>query len=178
MSRYVLAFDFGHGGGRVLFFDLDAGNHFSAYQGWNYFSPEDDEFRKEFVPSEFYDIFCNLVRDLMKKHRIKPADVVGISTASMRHSCVFLDKDGKEIYAGSNTDIRGLFYQDVIEEDVDLDIYRLTGQWPPLLFLPARLLWFKEEKPEVFKKIKYAVTTGGWLIYHLTGVIATEPSSA
>jgi len=178
MSRYVLAFDFGHGGGRVLFFDLDVGNHFSAYQEWNYFSPEDDELRKEFVPSEFYNIFCNLVRDLVKRHRIKPVDVVGISTASMRHSCVFLDKDGKEIYAGSNTDIRGLFYQDVIEEDVNLDIYRLTGQWPPLLFLPARLLWFKEEKPEVFKKIKYAVTTGGWLIYHLTGVMAAEPSSA
>lgn len=95
----------------------------------------------------------------------------------MRHSYVFLDDKGLDIYAGPNTDVRGVFYQDVVES-VPLDLYQLTGQGPPLMFLPARLLWFKNERPEVFKKIKYAVTTGDWLLYRLSGVFATEPSLA
>jgi sugar (pentulose or hexulose) kinase len=170
--------DFGHGGGRVLFYDLDDGKHFSSYQKWNYFSPEDDGFRKEFIPSEFYDILCSLVKSLVKKHSVKPNEVVGISTGCMRHSFVFLDKNGKELYGGPNTDTRGLFYQDVIEEELDCDLYGLTGQWPPLMYIPTRLLWFKEEKPEIFKKIKYAICTGDWLVYRLSGELVTEPSLA
>jgi len=177
MSRYVVALDFGHGGAKVLFFDLETGHRFSLYQKWGYFTPENDEYRKEFHPSEFFNIFCQLVSDGLRKQKIKPHDVVGISIACMRHSYVFLDGKGMEIYAGPNTDVRGVFYQDVVES-VPLDLYQLTGQGPPLMFMPARLLWFKNERPDVFKKIKYAVTTGDWLLYRLSGVFATEPSLA
>jgi sugar (pentulose or hexulose) kinase len=178
MSRYVLALDFGHGGGKALFLDLDSDKRFLAYKGWSYFSPEGDSYRKEFVADEFFDILCNLVKDLVKKHKIKPEDVVGISTACMRHAYVFLDSNGKEVYAGPNTDIRGLFYQDVVEQDVKLDLYKITGQGPALMYMPARLLWFKNEKPEVFEKIHYGLNIGDWLIYRLSGIIATEPSLA
>jgi len=178
MSRYVLALDFGHGGGKVLFLNLDNGKRFIAYKGWSYYSPEGDSYRKEFVPDEFFNIFCILVKDLIKKHKIKPEEVIGISTACMRHAYVFLDKNGKEVYGGPNTDIRGLFYQDAVEQDVKLDLYKITGQGPALMYMPARLLWFKNEKPEFFKTIHYGLNIGDWLIYRLTGVIATEPSIA
>lgn len=178
MSKYALALDFGSGGGRALFLDLESGYIFSAYQSWSYYSPDGDGFRTEFNASEFFNVFCKLVNGIIYQHKINPDDVVGISVTSMRHTCVFLDKDGKEVYAGPNVDTRGLFYQDVIEESVDLDLFKLTGQWPPLLFMPARLAWFKEEEPEIFAKIKYALTAGDWLIYRLSGVIACEPSLA
>jgi len=178
MSQYVLALDFGHGSGRAIFLDLDSGKCFFSRKGWSYYSPEDDTYRKEFIPDDFFNRFCHLVIHLVKKHKIKPEDVVGISTASMRHSNVFLDKKGKEVYAGSNTDVRGLFYQDLVEEKAGVDLYKLTGQWPPLMFMPSRLLWFKEERPEVFKTIKHAMCTGDWLNYRLTGNIVTEPSLA
>jgi len=173
----VIALDFGHGGAKVLVYDLDTGHRISSYQRWGYFTPENDEYRKEFHPDEFFSIFCTLVHDTLNRQKIEPHDVLGISIASMRHSYVFLDDKGKEIYAGPNTDVRGVFYQDVIES-VPLDLYQLTGQGPPLMFMPARLLWFKNERPEVFKKIRYAVTTGDWLLYRLSGVLATEPSLA
>jgi autoinducer 2 (AI-2) kinase len=178
MSRYVLALDFGHGGGKALFLDLDSGKRFLSYRGWKYYSPEGDSYRKEFAPDEFFETFCNLVKNLVKKYRVKPEEVVGISTSSMRHAYVFLDKNGKEVYAGPNTDIRGLFYQDTVEQDVKLDLYKTTGQGPALMYMPARLLWFKNEKKEVFKTIHYGLSIGDWLIYRLTGVIATEPSLA
>ncbi len=177
MSQYVVALDFGHGGAKVLFYDLETGHRFSSYQKWGYFTPENDEYRKEYHPSEFFSTFCHLVHDSLHKQKLKPHDVIGISIACMRHSYVFLDKDGNELYAGPNTDVRGVFYQDVVE-GVPLDIYQRTGQGPALMFLPARLLWFKNERPEVFKQIKYALTSGDWLLYKLSGVYATEPSLA
>jgi autoinducer-2 kinase len=178
VGKYALALDFGNGGGRTFFLDLESGHSFSAYQSWSYYSPNGDGFITEFNASEFFNVFCNLVNGIIYQHKISPDDVVGISVTSMRHTCVFLDKDGKEVYAGPNVDVRGLFYQDVIEENVDLDLFKLTGQWPPLLFMPARLAWFKGEEPDIFAKIKYALTAADWLIYKLSGVKACEPSLA
>ena len=178
MSRYLLTLDFGHGGGRAFFYDVDSGKHFSSYQKWSYYSPEGDDFRKEFIPDDFLKILCTQTKNLLKKHKIKASDVVGVSSACMRHSFVFIDKNGKELYGGPNTDTRGLFYQDVVEEEIEEDLYKLTGQWPPLLYLPTRLLWFKEEKPELYHRIKYALSTGDWLIYRLSGEIVSEPSLA
>ena len=117
MSKYALALDFGNGGGRALFLDLESGYSFSAYQSWSYYSPDGDGFKTEFNASEFFNVFCNLVNGIIYQHKINPDNVVGISVTSMRHACVFLDKDGKEVYAGPNVDTRGLFYQDVIEEN-------------------------------------------------------------
>ena len=54
MSQYVLALDFGHGGGRAIFLDLDSGKRFFSHKGWSYYSPEDDTYRKEFIPDDFF----------------------------------------------------------------------------------------------------------------------------
>lgn len=161
-----------------MLYDIDSDTYFSSYQKWDYFSPEDDEFRKEFIPDDFFKLLCRQVHDLVKQHRVNPCDIVGISTACMRHSYVFMDKNHNEVYGGPNTDTRGLYYQDVVEEDIVVDLYNMTGQGPPLLYMPTRLLWFREEKPEIFDKIKYAVSTGDWLIYKLSGELVTEPSLA
>jgi len=72
VSSFVLALDFGHGGGRVLFLDVDNGKSFSSYQKWSYFSPEGDDFCKEFDPSTFFKILCDLVRVTIDKNKIKP----------------------------------------------------------------------------------------------------------
>ena len=178
LSKYLLSLDFGHGGGKVLFYDIENHKCISSYEKWSYFSVDGDSFLKEFNPDNFFNIFCNQVKKLIQLHNINPNDIAGISTSSMRHSYVFIDKNGKEVYAGPNTDTRGLYYQDIIEDEVDVDIFNLTGQWPPLLYMPAKLLWFKEEKPSRFEKIDYAMTTGDWLTYKLTGEISTEASLA
>jgi autoinducer 2 (AI-2) kinase len=178
VSRYCLILDFGHGGGRAFFYDIDSGNHVSAYQKWSYFSPEDDEFRKEFIPDDFFKILCDLTKTLIKKHHIQANEVIGLSSGCMRHTFVFLDEKGQALYGGPNTDTRGMFYQDVVEEDSHYDLYQLAGQWPPLLYLPSRLLWFKEEKPEIYGKIAYALSTGDWLNYQLSSKMVTEPSLA
>ncbi len=178
MTRYVVSLDIGHGGGRAFFYDVETGLNFSINKKWEYYTPENDEFRREFNPQNFFSILCSAVKEGLKKHAIDPTTVLGISTASMRHSYVLLDQHGNELYAGPNTDTRGIFYQDVIEETIQYDLYRSTGQYPPLLYLPARLLWFKNERPQVYKKIRYGLCTGDWLTYKLTGRFVTEPSLA
>ena len=178
MSTYLLALDFGHGGGRALLVDAEFGTIFSASSDWSYFSPEGDEFRQEFSPPECFDILCGLVRHLLADNHVAPDSIAGIAATSMRHSYVCCDGAGRELYGGANTDARGLYYQDVIEEDLGFDPFDRTGQCPPLVYLPARLLWFKEEAPELFGRMASVMSTADWLTWRLSGELITEPSLA
>jgi len=56
--------------------------------------------------------------------------------------------------------------------------YNITGRWPPWMFVPSRLRWFKEEKPEVFKKISKVLMLNDWILYMLSGECVGEPSNA
>lgn len=77
----------------------------------------------------------------MKTTRISPENIMSISSTSMSHGCVFLDRDGKELYAGPNLDARGFLYQDFVETLGKDRVYEITGQWPPITYAPARLQW-------------------------------------
>ena len=178
MAKYLLSIDAGHGGCKCVLFDVESRKYFTSFEKWGYITPGDDFLLKEFDPNLFFEKICKGVKKLLKKVKANPKDILAISSSSMRHSFVFLDSNGREIYAGPNTDARGALYQDIIEEKIGDRIYSITGQWPPLIFVPARLLWFREEEPEKFERIRYVLATNDWIIYRLCKTFATEPSIA
>jgi autoinducer 2 (AI-2) kinase len=183
VKNYLLALDLGHGGGHALLVEAQGGEVrrppvLSAEVAWGYVSPGEDEFRQEFEPEERFARLAELVRELMARHGIAPGQVAGISATAMRHAFVLLGRDGEPLYGGPNTDLRGVAVQDLLEEEAGLDLFATTGQWPPLISLPARMLWFREEQPERLARTAHALSAADWLVYRMTGALATEPSLA
>ncbi len=104
--------------------------------------------------------------------------VVGVGVTSQRYATVFTDREGKPVYAGPNTDARGLTVQHLIIEKVGRDLHRITGHWPPLLFMPARILWFKMERPDVYARISRFLNLNDWVTFKFCGEYATDLSNA
>ncbi len=88
-----------------------------------------------------------------------------------------MDPEGRELYAGPNSDARGIFVSDLIEERVDLDeVYMVTGRAPAFLFSAARYVWFAEEAGAEVSRL---LTLDGWLVYRMTGrALATRASAS
>ena len=57
-------------------------------------------------------------------------------------------------------------------------LFDITGQGPTVICAPARLLWFKENKPEIYEKVKHMLMVNDWVLYRLSGVYASELSCA
>lgn len=67
-----------------------------------------------------------------------------------------------------------------IQENLTKDLfYNITGQ-PDLNsnYLPAKILWFKNHKPNVIGKARYLIFLGDYLIYRLSNSISTSYSLA
>ena len=118
-----------------------------------------------------------VIASTIQRSKINPKDIVAISCIGQRLGTVFLDKDGKEIYAGPNIDSRGFLVMAPIDEYTQ-ELYQITGHTPPHLFAPLRYLWFKENDAIKAQRITHILTLHDWIIYFLTGKPFTEPSTS
>ncbi len=179
VSRYVLVLDAGTSGGRCLVFDgegritgLDTGE-------WTYLAEENvPSLARAFDPQGVWLTFCRLIANSLKSAGITTREVSAISVTSQRQAVVFLDEDGREVYAGPNTDLRAVFEGAAIDDQMRDRVYCATGHLPSFLFAPAKLRWFQHHRPESYNKIAAVLSLADWLVWRLTGNLAGETTLA
>ena len=180
MVDYYLTIDAGTSGGKAVIGDENGKIVGFAKTKWShlYQIPEDlAPYGHEFDPDLFWNIIIETVLESLNYANIDATSITAISATSQRQGCVFLDKDGKELYAGPNRDVRGLEIDTEEYMDND-DIYDITGRGLPFLFPLARLLWFKENEEEIYEKIKQLLTIDGWINFRLTGKCTIDDTGA
>lgn len=175
-ESYLMAIDAGTGAVRCVLTDSKGGNFISSYKEWNYQLSKIHSTGIDFNPKYFWQLTCETIKDVLKKSKISPEKIVAISSTSQRGAMVFLDKEGKELYAGPNVDSRALT-EDWIDFELKKEIYFTSGQWLSTISAPCRMAWFKKNDKEIFEKVDKIISMSDWVLYKLSGEIASEPSN-
>jgi len=176
---YLLSLDVGTGTVRCVLFDLEGRVRFRETRPRSYLAdPGGDVFLRTFDTDALWDDICLLTRSLFDRGGIAPEAVRAVSATCQRFSNLFLDGGGRTVYAGPNLDTRGVYTQGQIEEALGEAYYRITGQWPPLLSALARLLWFRQERPAVFRGVRTVLMLDDWVLLKLSGERVSEPTAA
>ena len=132
-----------------------------------------DGFAKRFNMDDMWNKIKLAIKNIIQEN--KPENIIGISSCGQRMATVFLDKHGKEIYGGPNTDMRGIDSAYLIEDEFsEEDLFNITAHSPFLMFSLARLLWFKEEKVDQYENIDKMLMLDDWIVYKFTGKIYSE----
>jgi len=177
-DKYVLALDAGSSGGHSLITDLQGHVVSFAQQEWTYDTPaEVAPLGREFDPAGFWDIICQIIGEAITKAEITADEIIAVSAASQRQGVVFLDKDGHELYAGPNIDLRALSEGLCIDSEFGNEVYRITGHSPSLLFAPAKLRWFQTNRPHTYDRIATVLSISDWIIHRLCGERVGEVSN-
>jgi autoinducer 2 (AI-2) kinase len=174
----IVVLDAGTGGGRAVAVDEKGKVRARSYCAWDYFEPPGLEmYAKEFRPEEFQKIIAQCCRKVVGE--IGAGNVAGVVATGMREGIVLLDKKGEPIYGGPNRDARGVLFAPQVEELLGENrAYRITGHWPPWIFMPSRLYWLRENAPEKFERIGKALMINDWLVHWLSGEAVAEPTNA
>ena len=134
--------------------------------------------RAEWQPPAWWQAIIDVMAQAVAQVGRPARDYLGITVTSLRQGFVLLDEQGQPLAPGVlNYDRRGADYISAIEEAMPVEtLYRLTGHWhAPELTLP-KLLWFKHEQPEVWRRTHLFTFVHDWLVYQLTGRGATGAS--
>jgi len=133
---------------------------------------------REFEPDRLFARAGELVAEALEQGQLKGPQVAAIGVTSQRQGSVFLDENGRELYAGPNTDLRAAMEGAVIDEEMGAEVYRVTGRLPSLMFTPARLRWFHRHRPSAYDRMSHVLAIAGWMAYRMTGIMCCEPSLA
>ena len=177
--QYLMAIDAGTGSIRAVIFDRNGNQVSMSQQEWTHVGEEGVPNSMSFDFNLNWALACACIKDSLAQANLSGEDIVALSAASMREGIVLYDKEGKELWAVANVDARADKEVKYLKENfdgVEEEFYQLSGQTFALGALP-RILWLKNNKPEVYEKVAKISMIGDWILAKLSGVIATDPSN-
>jgi autoinducer 2 (AI-2) kinase len=134
---------------------------------------------RRYDPDRLWQAAASAIREVLAEvGRDGGGEIAGVAATGQRLACAFLDEAGETVYVGPNTDARGIFCGWQVEEAAGGQLYDRTGRSMPLLFAPARLLWFRENAPEEYARVARVVGLGDWLAQRLCGQAGIDLSGA
>lgn len=176
MSQYVIAVDAGTGSCRAVVFDKGGRQVSIAQHEWTHSPLPDVPGSQVFETKRNWELISHCIREAMSAKSISPAQVKAVSASSMREGMVLYDRAGREIWACPNVDSRASKEAAwMIKKGTAEKIFFEGGDWVSIT-APPRLLWIKNNSPEVFKTIAHLGMISDWILYRLSGRYVTDPS--
>ncbi|WP_040594301.1 autoinducer-2 kinase [Timonella senegalensis] len=175
---HVMAIDAGTGSIRAVIFTLDGQLVQIAQRSWEHKPEPGVPGSMAFTTDENYALMVECIEEALSLSGVSGSDIKAVSASAMREGFVVLDAQGTEIWACANVDSRAneqvshLFAQEGVVEE----LYALSGQTPALAAQP-RLLWLKENRPDVYESAHTVLMLSEWVLFRLSGARVMEPSN-
>ncbi|RSL32103.1 xylulokinase [Salibacterium salarium] len=131
-------------------------------------------------PQDWVDQTIEGLSEMMKTFKGNPEDIEGMSFSGQMHGLVLLDEDNEVLrHAILWNDTRTTAQCEKIYETIGEDRLLKITKNPALEgFTLPKLMWVKENEPDLFEKAKTFVLPKDYLRYKLTGNVHMEYSDA
>jgi len=174
----LLGIDLGTSGTKTVLFDMAGAplaSHTVEYplhqlqNGW----AEQD-------PHDWWGAVQETVRAVLSKSGAKPEEIKGIGLSGQMHGLVMLDAQGHvQRSAILWCDGRTQKQCDEITETVGREkLISITANPALPGFTAGKILWVRENEPEIYEKCRHILLPKDYIRYKLTGEFATEVSDA
>jgi len=180
MGSYVIAYDLGTGGNKASLHDAEGRCVSSCFVPYQTQYPESG--RHEQRPMDWWRSVVQSTQELLKGCDVDHDEVIccGISGHSL--GVIPLDTEGKllchstPIWSDSRA---GRQAEQFFEKIDEVEWYMTTGNgFPAALYTAFKIMWYRDNEPEMFERIHKVIGTKDFINYRLTGRIVTDYSYA
>lgn len=179
MNKYLMAIDAGTGSVRAVIFDIEGNQISFGQREWTHLEEEGVENSMSFDFKNNWKLVVECIKEALRESKIEPDEIISLSSTSMREGIVLYDKDGNELWGVANVDARAAKEVKFLKENfpgIEEEFYETSGQTFALGAIP-RILWLKNNRPEVYEKVAKISMIGDWVLAKLCGEIASDPSN-
>lgn len=174
MERYVLGIDIGttsvkavlvSSAGVLLDEENAAHDLLSLSAGW-----------AEERAQDWWENTKTVILALTRRHPAEMAKIECIGCTGMVPAIVMLDKDGEPIRNTiQQNDARPVAEIEAIKKVLDQDeLFRLTGGYTNQQHVLPRMMWVRNNEPEVFARLSHVLGSYDYIVYKLTGELSVE----
>lgn len=174
--QYLLGIDIGTSACKIAIFSKDGRVEAAASRTYPVYYPQPGWAEQN--PDEWWEAVCESILDVLDVSSISPADIAGIGIDGQSWSAIAVDKEGKVL---TNTpiwmDTRAQSICDRINAQIGAEkIFGLCGNMLLPSYTTAKILWYKENLPEVYEKTDKILQSNSFIAFRLTGKASQDLS--
>ena len=174
--KYLLAHDIGTSGNKATLFTVDGELVKSTVVSYqvNYQSGG----RAEQDPADWWNAVCTSTREIVAD--IDPKDVLALSFSAQMQCCLVVDREGNVLRPAIIwADTRAKEQTEALLARVDdTEAYRLLGHRLSPSYSIEKLMWIRDNEPELYEKTYKMLQVKDYIIYRMTGRFVTDYSDA
>lgn len=130
-------------------------------------------------PEDWWKGTCIAVRQTLDKVPLGAERVLGLAVSCQAPTLLALDRSGKPlrpamIWMDRRAEAEAVSLKELLGADY---IGRITGNRPDAFYLAARLLWMKNNEPELLKQTWQFVQVNSYINYRLSGQLTLDPAN-
>lgn len=177
-KRRILAHDLGTTGNKATVYDEKGrllASDFVAYE--THYSASN---RAEQDATRWWSAVCESTRTLLEDATLNPADVDVVSFSGQMMGCLPVDEAGEPLrQAIIWADQRAVDQVDTLKEEVGMEtVYEITGHRASASYSAAKILWVRDNEPDVFANTHKFLQAKDFVVHRLTGSFVTDYSDA
>lgn len=174
---YVLGVDLGTSAVKVLLVNIDGKVVFESSS--SYALSQTIPGYSEQNPEDWVNATTNSIREILEKSGVNSDEIKGMSFSGQMHGLVLLNKNDKVLRPAILwNDTRTTAQVREIEERMGERFVDITRNRPLAGFTLPKLLWVKENEPEIFQQATSFVLPKDYLRFRMTGKLEMELSDA
>lgn len=174
MGKLLLGIDIGTSACKVAVFDEDGTVLAQANKDYRVYYPESGWAEQD--PEEWWSAICEGIKEILAEKKVAADEICGIGVDGQSWSAIPVDRDGNVLDRTPIwMDTRARDICDRIKrESLAEEIFETAGND----FLPSyttpKMLWFKEERPEVFRNTYKFLQSNSYIVYKLTDQMSQD----
>lgn len=176
--KHLIGIDIGTSGTKTVLFTqagavvASASVEYPLYQPQNGYAEQD--------PADWWRATVSSIKAVLQKSGVDKASIAGIGLSGQMHGLVMLGKDGEVLR-------RSIIWCDQRTANECEEITKRVGKErlieitanPALTgFTASKILWVRNNEPEIYEKCRHILLPKDYIRYMLTGEFATEVSDA
>jgi len=173
----LIGIDIGTTGSRCILFDSEGQVVGSSYVEYAVQTPHPGWAEQH--PNQWWKSTLSNLTTLLGKTKVDPEKIAVISVTGQQPSPVFLDREGiplcnSLLWMDRRTFPQCRLLQETVGED---QLYKKTGLRIDPMYSLSKIMWIRENLPEVFRKTQKILQPKDFIIFKLTGKIVTDYAS-
>ena len=177
-EQYILAHDLGTSGNKATLYGVDGTLRCSVVCDYPTYTPQDRFVEQD--PMDWWGAVCRGTRELLEKAKAAPEEGLCVSFSGQMMGCLPVDAQGNPLRRSIIwADTRAATQEkEMIDRVGQAHGYRITGHRLSASYSVAKLMWVRENEPEVYRRTAKMLHAKDFIIRKLTGCFVTDYSDA
>jgi xylulokinase len=174
VKRYILAHDTDTGGNKAVLTDLRGHVIHTRYQDYGLIYPQPEWVEQD--PHELWQAVAQTTRQVIEETGIDPAEILGVGISAQMFNLLPVDEHCRPLTPlMSWLDMRSIAQADhLLSGDTPDFLFQQTGNIPTAKDIIPKVLWLKEQRPDLWQRTYKLLDCKEYILYQLTGKIAID----